>query len=56
MFTAAKQLLNNETVAKNLKISVGLSGKTFILQGFGNVGYWASKYFTEEGAKLIGVA
>ena len=34
----------------------GLKDKTFILQGFGNVGYWASKYFTEEGSKLIGVA
>ena len=25
------------------------------MQGFGNVGYWASKFFTEAGAKLIGV-
>lgn len=27
-----------------------------MVQGFGNVGYWASKFFVEEGAKLIGVA
>lgn len=26
------------------------------MQGFGNVGYWASKFFVEEGAKLVGVA
>jgi glutamate dehydrogenase (NAD(P)+) len=26
------------------------------VQGFGNVGYWASKFFVEEGAKLVGVA
>lgn len=56
VFTCAKQLLNNETIAKNLKIPVGLQGKTLILQGFGNVGYWASKYFTEEGSILVGVA
>lgn len=56
VFTCAKQLLNNETIAKKLKTSVGLKGKTFIIQGFGNVGYWASKYFTEEGAKLTGIA
>lgn len=23
---------------------------------FGNVGYWASKFFVEEGARLVGVA
>lgn len=32
-----------------------LEGKTFIVQGFGNVGYWASKFLTEDGAKLIAV-
>jgi glutamate dehydrogenase (NAD(P)+) len=49
-------LLNHPVIAANLKVEKGLAGKTFILQGFGNVGYWASKFFTEEGAKLIGVA
>jgi len=37
-------------------VSPGIKGKTFIVQGFGNVGYWASKFFVEEGAKLVGVA
>lgn len=32
-----------------------LQGKTFIVQGFGNVGYWASKFMVEDGAKLIAV-
>lgn len=48
--------MNNEKVAKNLGVSVGIKGKNFIVQGFGNVGYWASKFFVEEGAKLVGVA
>lgn len=39
-----------------MKISSGLQGKTFSVQGFGNVGYWASKFLVEDGAKLIGVA
>ena len=32
-----------------------LKGKKFIVQGFGNVGYWASKFLTDDGALLIAV-
>ncbi|MDX1602284.1 MAG: Glu/Leu/Phe/Val dehydrogenase [Salinimicrobium sediminis] len=32
-----------------------LHGKTFIVQGFGNVGYWASKFLVEDGAILLAV-
>lgn len=32
-----------------------LKGKTFIVQGFGNVGYWASHFLSNEGVVLIGV-
>ena len=32
-----------------------LKGKPFIVQGFGNVGYWASHFLVGEGAKLIAV-
>jgi glutamate dehydrogenase (NAD(P)+) len=56
VYYATRQLLNHPVVTANLKVPLGLKGKTFILQGFGNVGYWASKFFTEEGAKLVGVA
>lgn len=41
---------------KNLGVEPGFKGKTFIVQGFGNVGYWASKFFVKAGAKLVGVA
>ena len=32
-----------------------LKDKTFIVQGFGNVGYWASHFLIEQGAVLIAV-
>jgi glutamate dehydrogenase (NAD(P)+) len=36
-------------------IEQGLKGKKFIVQGFGNVGYWYSKFMVESGAILVGV-
>lgn len=46
----------NEDMAK-LGLEPGLEGKTFVVQGLGNVGYYAAKFCTEDGgAKLIGVA
>lgn len=34
---------------------VKLKGKTYIVQGFGNVGYWAAHFMNELGAKLVAV-
>ncbi len=47
VFLTIKELVKSR--GENLK------GKTFIVQGFGNVGYWASKFLTEEGALLVSV-
>lgn len=30
----------------------GLKGRTFVMQGFGNVGYWAAKFFHGDGGKI----
>lgn len=42
---------------KQLYKSMGedLKGKRFTVQGFGNVGYWASHFLTNDGALLIAV-
>lgn len=34
---------------------VSLKGKRFIVQGFGNVGYWSAHFLIQEGATLIAV-
>ncbi len=39
-----------------LGLDVGVEGKSFVVQGLGNVGYHASLYMTQAGAKLVGVA
>lgn len=56
VFYCARQVLNNKQVCKKIGVEPGIKDKSFIVQGFGNVGYWASKFFVEEGAKLVGVA
>jgi len=41
---------------KSLGLDTGLSGKRFIIQGLGNVGFHAAKYLVEAGADLIGIS
>jgi glutamate dehydrogenase (NAD(P)+) len=41
---------------KALGLTTGLDGKTVVIQGFGNVGYYAAKFLSEEdGVKVIGI-
>lgn len=35
--------------------NIDLKGKRYIVQGFGNVGYWAAHFMKEQGAVLVGV-
>ena len=56
VFFVTKSILENATLARELGVAPGIAGKTFTVQGFGNVGYFASKYFTQAGARLVGVA
>jgi glutamate dehydrogenase (NAD(P)+) len=41
---------------KALGLSTGLSGKRVVIQGMGNVGYHAAKFFQSGGAILVGLA
>jgi glutamate dehydrogenase (NAD(P)+) len=41
---------------KALGLSTGIAGKRVVIQGLGNVGYFAAKFFQEAGATLVGFA
>lgn len=41
---------------KALGLSPGIEGKRVVIQGLGNVGYYAAKFFQEAGAVLVGLA
>ena len=43
-------------MAAKLGLEKGIEGKRIVIQGFGNVGYWASKFFVEAGATIVGIA
>jgi glutamate dehydrogenase (NAD(P)+) len=56
VFYGTREICDNAEDMQALGMTRGLAGKTFVIQGLGNVGYHAAKYFTEGGAVLIGVS
>ena len=55
VYYGIREVLNHKELAEKYDFSLGVQDKTFIVQGFGNVGYWASKFLVKSGAKLVGV-
>jgi len=55
VFYTTKHLLENTKYCEHFGLQPGLNGKTIIIQGFGNVGSWASKFFSEAGCKVLGI-
>jgi glutamate dehydrogenase (NAD(P)+) len=56
VYFGIKEACDNVEDMKAIGLEKGIEGKTFVIQGLGNVGYHAAKYMTEAGAILIGVA
>lgn len=48
-------MFKTQSFLEKSKLSEGIRGKTIIVQGFGNVGFWAAKFFRNAGAKVIGI-
>ncbi len=56
VFFAAREVLNDETLMRGVGLKAGVAGKKVIVQGLGNVGYHAARFFQTNGAKIIGIA
>merc|ERR1712130_176106 len=55
VYIGIREFLNKQSIYESLNLNPGINGKTVVIQGFGNVGYWAAKFLHENGAKIIGV-
>jgi glutamate dehydrogenase (NAD(P)+) len=56
VFYGIREVCNMVDVMHRLGLEVGVHNKTVVVQGLGNVGYHAAKFFREGGAKVIAIA
>ncbi|MAG55351.1 MAG: glutamate dehydrogenase [Planctomycetes bacterium] len=56
VFYGIREMLTNPTATKKFRLDPGTDGKTFVVQGFGNVGYHGARIMvTEGGMKCVGI-
>jgi glutamate dehydrogenase (NAD(P)+) len=55
VFYGLREVCNNPYLAEKHGYELGIANKRVIIQGFGNVGFYASRFLTQYGAILIGV-
>lgn len=56
VFYGTREAVSIAEDMKKIGLKPGLKGKKVIIQGLGNVGYWAAKLFQEGGADIIAIA
>jgi glutamate dehydrogenase (NAD(P)+) len=56
IFYGIREVCSMPDVMERLGLTTGVEGKRVIVQGLGNVGYHAAKFFQNAGAKIIGLA
>ena len=56
VFFGAREVCRVSEDMKALGLSPGIDGKRVVVQGLGNVGYFAAKFFQDAGAILVGLA
>lgn len=56
VFYGIREVCSMPEVMERLGLGTGVEGKRIIVQGLGNVGYHAAKFFQDAGAKIIALA
>ncbi len=56
VYFGIREACNDTADMKKLGLTKGLEGKRVVVQGLGNVGYFAAKFLRESGAILVGLA
>jgi glutamate dehydrogenase (NAD(P)+) len=56
VFFGIREVCNMPDIMEKQGLSVGIEGKTVVVQGMGNVGFYCAKFFREHGAKVISIA
>ncbi len=56
VFFGIREACNYPEDMEEIGLQPGLEGKTVVIQGLGNVGYWAAKYLQAGGATIVGLA
>ena len=56
VFFGIREVCNMADIMKKQGLPVGIEGKTVVVQGMGNVGYYCAKFFREHDAIVVGIA
>jgi glutamate dehydrogenase (NAD(P)+) len=56
VFFGVREACADAADMKKLGLSAGLAGKSAVVQGLGNVGYYAAKFLQEAGVRIVGLA
>ena len=56
VYYGIREALNIEEDCAKWGMTTGMAGKTFVIQGFGNVGFHSAKFIHEGGGKIIAIA
>eukprot|EP00127_Corallochytrium_limacisporum_P002953 Clim_evm42s143 gene=Clim_evmTU42s143 len=56
VYYGMKYFLDFPEIQQKTGLSAGMKDKTVVIQGFGNVGYYAAKFMSQDGAKIVCVS